>query len=88
MKAPVATPSDLFSGGRNVGKWLSFILCEKLHENRESFLAPKLTLSDKQEVLRRKKILFYLFQESKTNVRVLICGKKQWAMMCPATLIY
>ena len=88
MEAPVATASDLFSGGRNVRKWLSFILCENLHENRVSLLAPELTLSDKQEVLRRKENIVYLFEESKTNVRGLICGKKQWAMVCPATLIY
>jgi hypothetical protein len=36
MEALVATASDLFSGGRNVGKWVSFMFCEKLHENRES----------------------------------------------------
>jgi len=29
-----------------------------------------------------------LFEENKTNVRGFICGKKHWAMMCPATLIY
>jgi hypothetical protein len=28
MEAPVSTVSDLFSGGRKVGKQLSFILCE------------------------------------------------------------
>jgi hypothetical protein len=64
------------------------MFCEKPHENRESLLPHKLTLSDKQKVLRRKKLLFYLFEESKANVRGFICGKKHWAMMCPATLIY
>jgi hypothetical protein len=58
MEAPVATASDLLSGGRNVGKRSRFMFCEKPHENRESFLAPKLTLSDKQKVLRRKKYCF------------------------------
>jgi len=37
MEAPVATTNNLFSGGRNIGKWLSFIFCEKPHENREFF---------------------------------------------------
>jgi hypothetical protein len=49
MEAPVATASGLISGGRNVGKWSRFMLCEKPHENRESLLPPKLTLSDKRK---------------------------------------
>jgi hypothetical protein len=60
MEATVATASDLFSGERKVGKWLCFIFCEKPHEHRESFLAPKLNLSDKQKVLRREKITVFL----------------------------
>jgi hypothetical protein len=41
------------------------------------------------QVLRRgEKSNFYLFEESKTNVRGFIFGKKHWTMMCPATLIY
>jgi hypothetical protein len=54
----VATASDLFSGERNVGKQLGCIFCEKPHESRECFQAPKLPLSDKQEVLKRKKCCF------------------------------
>lgn len=85
----VATASGLFSGGRKVGKQLCCIFCEKPHESRECFQAPKLPLSDKQEVLKRKKCCFTCLKtghhskECKTNVRCLVCAKKHWAVMCP-----
>lgn len=65
MEAPVVTASDLFSDGRNVAKWLNFIFCEKPHENRESFLSPKLTLSDKQKFLRGRKYCFTCLKKIK-----------------------
>jgi hypothetical protein len=54
MEAPVATASDLISGGRNVGKCLGFIFCDNHVRIVDLFLAPKLNLSDKKKILRRK----------------------------------
>ena len=46
-------------------------------------------LSDKEEVLKRKKCCFICLKtghrskECQTNVRCLVCAKKHWADMCP-----
>jgi hypothetical protein len=85
----MATASDLFSEGNNLGKPLGCIFCEKPHESRECFLAPRLLLSDKQEVLKKRKCCFtclktgHRSRECKTNVRCLVCSKNHWTVMCP-----
>ena len=85
----IQTASDLFTSGQKVTRDESCLFCEKAHTSRDCFAASKMTLKEKQDLLKKKRSCFtclkfgHMSKDCRSNVKCIVCSKKHWAILCP-----